>query len=327
MNNKSKWDSLTLKEKSEIMKLAISSGVMDLDNIKSNYNSFATGGPTEKPTYEEYYNSLPKEKRDTTNYNLRRAYELYPYEDMVKFAEYPNYHLGTVAYNKDTDEYEFLKSKNHNTVHKEIEWYNSNDPNAVEHRKNWKLDTSGDTYKYIRKNKLYTGGMTEAPKGDILGIPVPQGVETAASFVPILGTLMDAKEFVEDPSWENAGYLGLSILSEIPLLKGLKAAKISKATKVINKYDDAVKAYNKASDKVRRMENTPNLNPKKINQAKNARGKAYYDMKVANPATGKAAHNVMMDLYNFSTLDKTIGAGLFITDEAFNSYQQFGNDD
>lgn len=44
MNNKSKWDSLTLKEKSEIMKLAISSGVMDLDNIKSSYNSFAEGG-------------------------------------------------------------------------------------------------------------------------------------------------------------------------------------------------------------------------------------------------------------------------------------------
>jgi hypothetical protein len=95
----------------------------------------------------------------------------------------------------------------------------------------------------------------------------------------------------------------------------------------MDKYDDAVKAYNKASEKVRRMESTPNLNPKKINQAKNARGKAYHDMKVANPTTGKAAHDVMMDFSNFSTLDKTIGAGLFITDEAFNTYQQFGNND
>lgn len=213
MNNKSKWDSLTLKEKSDIMKMAISSGVMDLDNIKNSYNSFAEGGPT-----------------------------------------------------------------------KEL-------------------------------------------KGDILGIPVPQGVETAASFVPVLGTLMDAKEFIEDPSWENAGYLGLSIVSEIPFLKGLKAAKLAKAAEVANKYDDAVKAYNKAADKVRRMENTPNLNPKKINQAKNARGKAYNDMKVANPATGREAHNTMINAGNFSTLDKTIGAGLFITDEAFNTYQQFGNYD
>lgn len=210
MNNKSKWDSLTLKEKSEIMKMAISSGVMDLNNIRNSYNSFAEGGPTEES------------------------------------------------------------------------------------------------------------------KGDILGIPVPQGVETAASFVPVLGTLMDAKEFIEDPSWENAGYLGLSLLSEIPFLKGLKAAKLAKTAKVMDKYDDAVKAYNKASEKVRRMESTPNLNPKKINQAKNARGKAYNDMKVANPTTGKAAHDVMMDFSNFSTLDKTIGAGLFITDELLNSYQQFG---
>lgn len=44
MNNKSKWDSLTLKEKSEVMKVAISSGVMDLDNIRNSYNSFAEGG-------------------------------------------------------------------------------------------------------------------------------------------------------------------------------------------------------------------------------------------------------------------------------------------
>lgn len=328
MNNKSKWDSLTLKEKSEIMKMAISSGVMDLDNIKSSYNSFAEGGFTEKPTFEEYYHSLPKDKKDTINYNLRRAYELYPYEYMEKFAKDQNYHLGTVAYNEDTDEYEFLKSKNHDTVQKEISWYYSNDPNAIEHRKNWKLDTSGDTYKYIRKNKFYTGGNTKEPKkGDILGIEVPMWAENVASFVPLLGTVMDAEEFIENPSWENAGYLGLSLLSEIPILKGLKATKMAKATKVINKYDDAVKVYNKASDKVRRMENTPNLNPKKINQAKSTRGKAYHDMKVKNPATGREAHNTMIDAQNFITLDKTIGTGLFITDEAFNTYQQFRNED
>lgn len=48
MNNKSKWDSLTLKEKSEIMKMAISSGVNDLKDIKNTYNLFYDGGDTEK---------------------------------------------------------------------------------------------------------------------------------------------------------------------------------------------------------------------------------------------------------------------------------------
>lgn len=322
MNNKSKWDSLTLKEKSEIMKMAISSGVMDLDNIRSSYNSFAEGGPTEKPTFEEYYQSLPKDKRDTVNYNLRRAYELYPYEYMVKFAKDPNYHLGTVAYNEDTDEYEFLKGKNHNTVQKEIEWYYSNDSDAIEHRKNWKLDTSGDTYKYIRKNKFYTGGMTEEPKGDILGIPVPQGVETAASFIPILGTLMDAKEFIDDPSWENAGYLGLSLLSEIPILKGLKAVKATKAAKLMNNYNDAVKTYNKAADKVRRMENTPSLNPKKTNQARQNLYKAYSDMHKLDPEFGGPVHEALNVVENLNSFQKAGNIFLLGADAIANYSQQ-----
>lgn len=43
MNN-DKWNSLSLKEKSEIMKLAIYSGVSDLNSIRKSYNSFAEGG-------------------------------------------------------------------------------------------------------------------------------------------------------------------------------------------------------------------------------------------------------------------------------------------
>lgn len=51
MNNKSKWDSLTLKEKSDIIKMHIKSGISDLDNIKINYNYFASGGSTEEPNW------------------------------------------------------------------------------------------------------------------------------------------------------------------------------------------------------------------------------------------------------------------------------------
>lgn len=263
MNNKSKWDSLTLKEKSEVMKMAISLGVMDLDNIKSSYNSFAEGGPTEKPTFEEYYQSLPKDKRDTVNYNLRRAYELYPYEYMVKFAKDPNYHLGTVAYNKDTDEYEFLKGKNHNTVQKEIDWYQSNDSDAIEHRKNWKLDTSGDTYKYIRKNKFYTGGMTEEPEEEYVpataaGFIAKQfgaSPETQAAWdigsatfnissdsIPVIGNIAgmvvsagdaiyDIGKFIADPNWGNASDVGTSLLSIIPGLDIKEAKSLYKAGK------------------------------------------------------------------------------------------------
>jgi hypothetical protein len=49
METNNKWDSLTLKEKSEIMKMAISSGITDLKEIRNNYNTFAEGGFTEPP--------------------------------------------------------------------------------------------------------------------------------------------------------------------------------------------------------------------------------------------------------------------------------------
>lgn len=246
------------------MKLAISSGVMDLDNIRSSYNSFAEGGHIKKPTFEEYYQSLPKDKRDTVNYNLRRAYELYPYEYMVKFAKDPNYHLGTVAYNEDTDEYEFLKRKNHNTVQKEIEWYYSNDSDAIEHRKNWKLDTSGDTYKYIRKNKFYTGGSTEDPKEEeyipataagFLAKQFGASPETQAAWdlgsatfniasdsIPVVGNIAgmivsagdaiyDIGKFIANPDWGNASDVGTSLLSIIPGLDIREAKSLYKAGK------------------------------------------------------------------------------------------------
>ena len=47
MNN-DKWNSLSLKEKSELMKMAISSGVRDLNDIRKTYNLFYDGGNTEK---------------------------------------------------------------------------------------------------------------------------------------------------------------------------------------------------------------------------------------------------------------------------------------
>jgi hypothetical protein len=58
MNNKSKWDSLTLKEKSEIMKISISSGITDLKGIKDNYNTFATGGSTQGPKEWKALNNI-----------------------------------------------------------------------------------------------------------------------------------------------------------------------------------------------------------------------------------------------------------------------------
>lgn len=103
-------------------------------------------------SFEEWYKNLPEEKNDTMNYNLRRAYELAPQEQLDRFANDPNAHLTTVYENEEGD-FEFMKSKNHPTIDKELEWYYSDDPGAVGFREGYYLDTTGDYYKYVRKNK------------------------------------------------------------------------------------------------------------------------------------------------------------------------------
>lgn len=123
---------------------------------------FANGGPlNNKPSFEDYYSTIPKSKNDTTSYNLRRAYELAPYSEMEQFAKNPEAHLRSVYENPKTGEYEFMKSKNHPTLQKELDWYNSKDPEAIEFKSKYNLDTSGEYYKYKPKKKFAGGGFLE----------------------------------------------------------------------------------------------------------------------------------------------------------------------
>lgn len=143
---------------------------------------FQEGGEVvPKITFESWYNMIPENKKDTTDYNLRRAFELAPQEELIKFAKDPESHLRTFYYNSDGVG-EFMKSKNHPTLWMELEYYNNgnnvinqNGKNVIvpadkkeweEFRKKYTLDTSGEYYKYI-PNKFKNGGKTEeldAPK-------------------------------------------------------------------------------------------------------------------------------------------------------------------
>lgn len=63
--------------------------------------------------------------------------------------------------------------------------------------------------------------------------------DTVASFLPILGTAEDIYQFYKDPSWANAGWLALSLGSDI--FTGGMASRAIKAARMANK---AVKAAN-----------------------------------------------------------------------------------
>lgn len=118
----------------------------------------ADGGSLDKPPFEKWYLTVPKSKNDTTNYDLRRAYELLPYSEMARFAADENYHLPSVAYDEATDSYQFLKSKDHPSLQNELDWYNGDSPEATDFRSRYMLDTTGQYYRYLPR-QYKQGGM------------------------------------------------------------------------------------------------------------------------------------------------------------------------
>lgn len=151
---------LPIKERMELMKSyrKANPNMSYHDMVKDyndSYEKFQDGG--KKKSFNDWYKTVPSNKADTSSYNLRRAYELAPQKDLDNFVKDPNAHLYSTYKNKETGIYEFMKSKNHPTIQKELEWFNSNDPEAIKFRKNYKLDTSKDYYQYVPQQNKYGG--------------------------------------------------------------------------------------------------------------------------------------------------------------------------
>lgn len=107
-------------------------------------------------SYKSFLNTLPKNlSTETKDYNTKRGWELHgkppTMQDAIESGwitkQDDGYHMSTVAYNKENDTYEFLKSKEHQTIGKEFEWYNSS--NANEFRKKYKLVEDQNGFKYV----------------------------------------------------------------------------------------------------------------------------------------------------------------------------------
>lgn len=104
-----------------------------------------------KNKFQRFYNSLPLNQQDSTDFNVRRYWELNGKPNNFIGAilkgmytlEPDGWHAKSVAYNKETDEYEFMKKPNHHTLMKEIDWYN----NSKDFKKKYQLDTTEWKYK------------------------------------------------------------------------------------------------------------------------------------------------------------------------------------
>lgn len=74
--------------------------------------------------FADYFSTLPENQRDSTNYKVRRYWELHGKPKNFEEAKQKGmftllsdgYHANSIAYNKDEDKYEFMKSANHPTL-------------------------------------------------------------------------------------------------------------------------------------------------------------------------------------------------------------------
>lgn len=132
----------------------------------------AVTGAAPRITFESWYKTIPTDRNDTTSYNLRRAFELAPFEELeawrtssIDDLKKGKNHLNSVYLNSDTGIYEFMKSKDHPTLKYELEWYNSDDPEAIKFRNHYDLDKTGEYYKYVPKKFKEGGKVNVIPEG------------------------------------------------------------------------------------------------------------------------------------------------------------------
>ena len=113
--------------------------------------------------YSVFFNTLPDNLRvESPDYNMKRYWELngkpLTFTQGVSkgiFTLDPTdgyFHSGSVAYDKNSDTYEFVKSPNHPGIKEELDWYKS--PEAEEFRRKYDLDISGKFYRYIPKKEV-----------------------------------------------------------------------------------------------------------------------------------------------------------------------------
>ena len=98
MGNKTKWDSLSIREKADLMKLFVDNGITDLNQIHSLYNEYDKGGFT-----NQIDNNQPTRETYTGGYNTKYNVPLVPEwlgEGNKTFMEYD----GTPHYNWVTDD-------------------------------------------------------------------------------------------------------------------------------------------------------------------------------------------------------------------------------
>lgn len=129
--------------------------------ITSSLKYYQTGGKiqnTEEDPFEYYLSTLPENQRNSKDFRVRDYWEYNGrpkdfneaiFRGMFTKEDDGYYHAHSVQENPETGEIEFMKSPNHESIQKEIDWYNSDD--ASEFRNNYELVKSEPYWKYVKR--------------------------------------------------------------------------------------------------------------------------------------------------------------------------------
>ena len=138
-------------------------------------DSFQKGGKP-KPKFEDWYKTVPKEKNDTTNYDLEKAYNELPFEELEQFRTIPEKHLdgrfkkpNHITYSdegygwigSDKIGWTFYPSPRQQQLYpyeKYVEYWNQNEPNSI-------LNYNGKIYKVSPQAFKQGGQMNVIPEG------------------------------------------------------------------------------------------------------------------------------------------------------------------
>lgn len=132
-------------------------------------NQLQKGGEIKLNDFEYYLSTLPEAQRDSTDYRVKDFWEFNgkpkdfqeainkemfkqeeDFDDNGKSLGF-SWHANTIAWNPETGEGEFMKSPNHKTIQKEIDWYNSKD--GENFRRQYTLVKSTPYWKYVKKHE------------------------------------------------------------------------------------------------------------------------------------------------------------------------------
>lgn len=213
-----------------------------------------------------------------------------------------------------------IQNSNYQPLQEAVQqWLSSENAKKAFNDLNNYLVTGKENYAYGGfKGNMYDG---EGDEVNLLHVAADVGTD----MIPFVGTAKDAYKLYQEPSLANAGWLALSVATDlVPFLKPVKALKATKAaTKAAKAAEEAQIAIirneaRKAAERAAKLRNTPNINPRKVRRAEDQYA-TYLNMIpkrvpqgwAIDRAAEKAAFNYLLKYQ----VPKAVGEGIVNTSE------------